>query len=50
MSENFRYSKDKINQVIQESGLQKVAMKGVYCDLQKLKPIIEDLLIGIFFI
>ena len=36
------YSKSQINQFINNSGLQKVAMKGVYCDLQKLKPLIED--------
>ena len=41
--DKFNYSKDKINQAIQESGLQKVAMAGVYSDLRELKTIIENL-------
>lgn len=36
------YSKNQINNFIHDSGLKKVAMKGVYCDLEKLKPLIED--------
>ena len=42
-SETLMYSKDKINQMIQDSSLQKVSMMGVYQDLQKLKLIIEEL-------
>ena len=42
-SETLMYSKDKINRMIQDSSLQKVSMRGVYRDLQKLKPIIEEL-------
>ena len=41
--DKFNYSKDKINQAIQESGLQKVTMAGVYSDLRELKTIIENL-------
>lgn len=39
----FQYSADKINKLIDESGCQKATMSGVYKDLQKLKPIIEQL-------
>ena len=39
---NFNYSNKKINEMISASGLQKVAMSGVYKDLEKLKPLIEE--------
>lgn len=34
---------DKVNKMIDDSGLQKVCMQGCYNDLKKLKPIIEKL-------
>ena len=37
----FEYSADKINQMIDDNKLNKVCMRGVYDDLQKLKPLIE---------
>ena len=40
---DFQYSADKINKMIEESGLQKVCMQGCYRDLERLKPIIEKL-------
>lgn len=40
---DFKYSADKINKMIEESGLQKVCMQGCHNDLEKLKPIIEKL-------
>ena len=40
---NFKYSSDKINKAIIESGLKEVNMSGVHQDLEKLKPIIEEL-------
>ena len=47
MEENyFKYSKDSINKLMnqyKEQGLQKATMLGVYSDLEKLKPIIEEL-------
>lgn len=43
MKNEFVYSKEKINKIIEENNLQKVFMKGVYNDLKKLKPIIEKL-------
>jgi hypothetical protein len=36
------YSKNQINNFIHDSGLKKVTMAGVHCDLEKLKPLIED--------
>ena len=38
---SFEYSADKINQMIDDDKLNKVCMRGVYDDLQKLKPLIE---------
>lgn len=40
---NFKYSSDKINEIIDDNKLGKVCMQGVYRDLQKLKPIIEKI-------
>lgn len=40
---NFKYSSDKINKAIIESELKEVNMLGVHQDLEKLKPIIEEL-------
>lgn len=43
MSDNdFKYSAKQINDLIDKSGLQKVCMDGVYINLQRLKPIIEE--------
>lgn len=39
---NFKYSADEINKMIDESGCKKAIMSGVYNDLEKLKPLIED--------
>jgi hypothetical protein len=39
----FNYSKDEINNYITKNNIKKVAMLGVYKDLEKLKPIIEKL-------
>ena len=43
MENDFIYSGEKINKIIEESNLQKAFMKGVINDLIKLKPIIEKL-------
>ena len=40
---DFKYSAEKINKMIDESGCQKAIMSGVYNDLKKLKPIIEKI-------
>lgn len=40
---DFKYSSEEINQMIEDNGLQKVCMQGVYNDLQKLKPVIEEI-------
>ena len=40
---DFKYSANKINKMIEESGLQKVCMQGCHKDLERLKPIIEKL-------
>lgn len=40
---NFKYSAPTINGMIDGTGAKKVCMKGVYNDLQKLKPVIEKL-------
>ena len=37
----FKYSADSINQIIDDNKLNQVCMRGVYRDLQKLKPLIE---------
>ena len=42
MTSKLNYSKEQINKIIEDSGLAKVAMAGVYNDLIKLKPLIED--------
>ena len=39
---SLNYSKEQINKMIKDSGLAKVAMRGVHSDLTKLKPLIED--------
>lgn len=39
---DFKYSAEKINNLIEESGCQKACMSGVYNDLKKLKPLIEE--------
>jgi 5'-deoxynucleotidase YfbR-like HD superfamily hydrolase len=39
----FKYSAAKINQMIEDGGLKKVCMHGVRRDLEKLKPVIEQL-------
>lgn len=39
---DFKYSSEKINKLIDESGCKKATMKGVYNDLQKIKPLIEE--------
>ena len=39
----FEYSSKKINEMITESGLTEVNMSGVHKDLEKLKPIIEEI-------
>ena len=42
----FEYSKDSINKLIEQyekQGLQKATMLGVYADLKRLKPVIEEL-------
>ena len=38
----FKYATEEINKLIGESGCQKAAMLGVYNDLQRIKPLIED--------
>ena len=40
---DFKYSANKINKMIDDSGLQKVCMQGCYKDLERLKPIIEKI-------
>ena len=42
MTSKLNYSKEQINKIIEDSGLAKVAMRGVHSDLTKLKPLIED--------
>ena len=42
MMSTLNYSKEQINKMIEDSGLTKVTMTGVYCDLTKLKSLIED--------
>lgn len=39
----FNYSDKEINGMIVASGLDEVAMQGVHRDLEKLKPLIEEL-------
>ena len=39
----FKYSSKKINEMVEASGLKEVNMFGVHEDLEKLKPIIEEL-------
>lgn len=39
----FKYSAEKINQMIEDGGLKKVCMHGVHRDLEKLKSVIEQL-------
>lgn len=38
---DFKYSADRINQMIDDNKLNQVCMQGVYKDLQNLKPLIE---------
>ena len=43
---DFIYSKDEINAMIDEyieKGMQRAKMVGVRCDLEKLKPVIEEI-------
>lgn len=40
---DFKYSQKKINEIIDTSGCQKVIMTGIYNDLARLKPIIEEI-------
>ena len=39
---NFIYSADTINKMIEDSGYKKATMKGVHDDLIRLKPLIEN--------
>ena len=39
----FKYSSEKINKMIETSGLKEVNMSGVHKDLERLKPVIEEL-------
>lgn len=40
---NFFYCANRVNKLIDDNGYKKVAMEGVYNDLIKLKPVIEDI-------
>ena len=40
---NFKYNKEKINEIIKKFDLSPVVMLGVRKDLEKLKPLIETL-------
>lgn len=40
---NFKYSSKKINEMVEASGLKEVNMSGVHKDLEKLKPVVEEL-------
>lgn len=50
MTSKLNYSKEQINKIIEDSGLAKVAMAGVYNDLTELKPLSKIFMISIFFI
>ena len=39
---NFTYCAKQVNKLIDDNGYKMVAMKGVYNDLIKLKPVIEN--------
>lgn len=39
---SFEYSRDKINKLIDQCGLPKVCMGGVFGDLKHLKAVIEE--------